>query len=307
MTDLTSQIRDARLDDHDEDVEALATTELATALSGASSRGVVLSGDVVSYVGALPYGQSIPLPVWVLDEGETVTQVLSTFVLAGADVVVTPTLGCGPRDLAEAGLPESALLDVTRHAVRIARQAAAPFVLGAVDMTRLADGDPASVLAQAQALCDCGVHGLLASGVQDATASLQVIKQLAEKCHEAGGLPLVASFACDGEGFLPDGASVARAYIDASDAGATCLGVEGLGCTDCARLADVVTAAATETDCGLLVRPDKDPGQKGTDEVALSKCASIYIEKGVRALACGRGFGPSSTTALVHEYSVRGV
>ena len=314
MTDFADEILAAKIGEIRElDADEVSRAELQRLLSASGERGIILTGDVLSVLRGLPYADDIPAPVWTMDETESVAQQLSTYVLAGADAALTPTLDCDAMGMATADLDPALVPDLCRIAVRSTRESSARFVIGA------AGRSPSSTLAFdadgiAEVLCELAkhnVHALFVAGVNRIADALDVLDRLTGACGGDLGLPVVVSVACDGErSAMRDGTPLDYAFRKLAEAGASCVCVEGLTALD-VEVAIAAAQAARYAGIGLVARPDA-PASTGRPrqaieegEEALATFVSRLIDVGVHAFGTGLGYPPSSTSVIVDELSGR--
>jgi len=174
-------------------------------------RDRIKSGDVLVSDGAtgtnllargLPRG--VAAETWVMEQPDKIMQLVSDFIEAGADIVLTCTFGASPLRLEETELSGSSI-EVNRRAVEIARQAIQdrPVYLGAsIGPTGrllkpygpLDEEDAFDAYAeQVTALEQAGVDLL----VVETQFSLEEARAAVRACHAVGNLPVVCSFSFD--------------------------------------------------------------------------------------------------------------
>ncbi len=314
MTDFADEILAARIGEiREQDADEVSRAELQRLLSASGERGIILTGDVLSVLRGMPFAGDIPAPVWTMDETESVTQQISTYILAGADAALTPTLDCDSVGMAAADLDPDLVPDLCRVAVRATRESSARFVIGA------AGRGPSSKLpfdtdGITEVLCELAkrdVHALLVAGVERISDALDVLDRLANAHMDDFGLPIIVSVACDTDkSAMRDGTPFDYAFRRLVEAGASCVCVEGLTALD-VEIALAAAQAAQYAGVGLVVRPDA-PAASGrlrqaveAGEKALAAFVSRLIDAGVHAFGTGVGFPPSSTSVIVDELSGR--
>lgn len=166
-----------------------------------------------------------------LNEGqpELVTDVHRAYVEAGAEVIETNTFGANRAKLSGFGLSDR-VAEINRTGVRLARDAGARFVAGAIGPTggtvgpggALSADDAASVVAeQATALLAAGVDLVLLETFPEVAELLSAL----DAVRRLSAVPIVAQVSTGDDGLSRDGVAPERFAVQLLDHGATVIGV----------------------------------------------------------------------------------
>jgi S-methylmethionine-dependent homocysteine/selenocysteine methylase len=262
-------------------------------------------------------GVRTALPLWsahaLVEAPEVVERIHRDYTAAGAEALTANTFRTHRRSLAKAGIGARADA-LTRSAVEIARRAARDagrrvWVLGSAapleDCYRpdLVPGD--AELARehaehAQALAAAGVDAILVetmNSVREAAA--------AARAGLATGLPVLVSFACDGEARLLSGEPLTAALDAVAPLGAHALLVNCLPPRCVAACLPVLTRAGLPFGAyANLGAPNDATGFTRSDDCSASdfaRYAAGWRAAGARILGGCCGTGPEHVRALAHS------
>jgi S-methylmethionine-dependent homocysteine/selenocysteine methylase len=299
VPDLTRSCLWARAASEDADDEARAS--LGRILTGSDPSCLVFEGPVEPLLADLPLSETVPLPLWSLDEPETLDHIHQLFHDAGADVALTGTDAMTRLGLDAVGLGVR-VRDVVRACCRSARSCGPRFVMGQVGPC----GAPTHARARgfylelAEALAEGGVHGFLVSSMRSSADAECVLSTL------PFGYPSCASFTCDADGRLADsGESIEEAFLSVARAGADAVGVDGVDAGVVADLADRIADGARACGRRAVVRTSLGEGVQGGEEserdqslATFDDVARLLASKGV-LLQGASGSATLAATATV--------
>jgi methionine synthase I (cobalamin-dependent) len=249
------------------------------------------------------------MPALNLSEPETVADMHALYRAAGADVAVTNTAGATSDRLSDSGLA-GVTAQVNAQGVRLARGAGYPHVLARMTPCKHAagDGDDASsalvtrelYAEQAEALASADPDALLVSGFPTARAALPALAA----ARAAAGVPVIVTLrlAQDTLEGASGWASAARAL---EGAGATALGVEGMGVEASTKALQAIAGAC---DLPLVAIPDLDvpahlPSPARRDRLAdqAARAAQALAQAGACLIGLGAGSSPAACGAVFAE------
>jgi len=230
---------------------------------------------------------------WNEERPEDVTRVHRAYVEAGSEGVHTNTFGGHPARLARAGLAERCEA-IQGAAVRLARAAGAPFVIGDVGpsgdyLPPVGRADPAEWRAgferQGRALAEAGpdaLHVETMSDLREALVALAALKTVAPQ------LPVLVSmtFARNKRGFFTVMGNPLVASLRAlAEAGADAVGAN---CTlSSPDMADLVAELRGALAIPLVVQPNAGQPQLADDGVRYAQQPDAFAEDMTRVAALG--------------------
>lgn len=271
---------------------------------------LLLDGGLGSLLMSRGLPAGCPPERWVLENPDAVLQAHAAYALAGSDAIHACTFGANRLRLEPFGLaPHLEVLN--REAVRLARAAGAPFVLGDLGPTGeylppVGKGDPVrwkmAFVEQARILADAGVDGFhleTFSDLREARLALEALAQV------GAGLPILASMTFDKKKrgfFTVMGDPLLPSLQALSEAGAQ--GV-GANCTLMSQDYGALAEQALGLGLPLVLQPnagqprvtpegihyDQDPAAFAADVLALAA-------RGVRAIGGCCGTDPAFISLL---------
>lgn len=251
--------------------------------------------------------------VWNRDRPDAVRAVHAAYVKAGADVILTNTLGATSIKLARFGL-EGQVAELNRLGVELARDEAGPdrFVLGDVSSTGtlleplgpLAFDQARDAFAQqAEALAAGGADAIIVETMID----LQEARAAIQGAHQGCSLPVICTFS-----FGPK----ARTLMGAGPAQVAELWEEGLALigANCGHsLEDTLSAVAQLHDllpqAPLMAKPNAGTPVLGEDgdthfdvgPEQMAAFATRYLDVGVRVIGGCCGSTPEHIAAIARK------
>ena len=196
---------------------------------------------------------------WALDHPEALLELQRAYVAAGADVLVTPTIGANRGALEKFGL-EGELERYNRALTALTRQAAGGKALVAGDLGPTGKAIPPYgetpfeelvdlYAEQAAVLLDAGVDLFLVESVMAMAEARAAVLGI----RKAGGdKPILVTCYCDEEGRTPTGTDVLACAIVMQGMGAVAF---GLNCVDPAVAEEQLTRLHQYTDMPLIAEP----------------------------------------------------
>ena len=245
-----------------------------------------------------------PYDLAVLEAPDLVREAHARYVAAGSDFVETNTFQANRFRLP----PDVDVAHLNREAVRLAREAAAEFVLGAMGPcgkpiepigTITREEALASFREQASALTEAGVDGYML----ETFVSLDELELAVQAVRELSDLPILAAKA-----FIEDGETLAQGYPEECAQRIQAMGVDALG-ANCIvgpqRMLDLVRMLTESTSLPVLAFPTPGMPQlvKGvvtydTSPEYFAKATSRLAEGGARILGGCCGTTPEHIAAL---------
>ena len=248
---------------------------------------------------------------WALDHPEKLLELQRAYVEAGADVLVTPTIGANRGALEKFGL-EGELENYNRALTALTRQAAGGKALVAGDLGPTGKAIPPYgdtpfeelvdlYAEQAAVLLDAGVDLFLVESVMamaEARAAVLGIRKAF-----GGDKPILFTCYCDEEGRTPTGTDVLACAIVMQGMGAAAF---GLNCVDPAVAEEQLTRLHQYTDMPLIAEPSAGLLAEGADGRNLyqdnveefSNRAPSWAAAGVRIFGGCCGTHPGHIRAL---------
>ncbi len=235
--------------------------------AGASElMGRLASGDTLLVQGAMgsalmsqPGAADVPPAFWNIAEPQAVRTLHALYADAGADVLVTNTFQANAPALARDNVGAS-VREVNDAAVRAARSAHSPYVLGSMGpcgIDYFEEDEPsfrearAAYRDQAYALLVAGADALL---LETFTSIRELVPALAGAADVADGMPVLVSFAVNGEGdLLGDGLNIEAAIVWAEKHGAAAVGTN---CCDVEGAEELVRRMSLAARTPVMIRPN---------------------------------------------------
>jgi 5-methyltetrahydrofolate--homocysteine methyltransferase len=254
---------------------------------------------------------------WVLEQPSRVVALHQSYVQAGANIVLTCTLGGTRYRLAHEGL-EGRVSEVNRRAAELARQAAGDGVFVAGDMGPtgqllaplgpLAAAEAAAAYAeQAAALTEGGVDFLLVETLSD----LAEAKAAVEGARRVSSLPIFVTFSFDTHGRTMMGLTPAQAAREMAPL------ADGLG-ANCGRDPDeypgfLSAMIAAVPDAILWAKPnaglprlDRDSVVYDASPATMAKVALRLRQAGARVIGGCCGTTPAHIAAMSQALASQG-
>lgn len=233
---------------------------------------------------------------WNLSHPDLVSQVASSYVQAGADVILTNTFGANRFALERHDLAEN-VEALNLAGARISRQAAGERVwvfgsMGPSGRMILAEEVESEDLykaffAQAKALASGGVDAIVCETMTELAEVLVAVRA----AKEASGLPVVASMTFDtGPDYMRTnmGTAAADAAAGLAKAGADAIGCNcGTGIDSCIK---VTQCLRQYTDLPLWVKPNASLPELHSDRVVYREGPEEFASKGHLLLRAGANF-----------------
>lgn len=226
-----------------------------------------------------------PPELWNLERPEAVLRVHSSYLEAGARLILTNSFGANPIKLASAGLPDRTQ-EINQQAVRLARRAGEGLVGASVGPTGqllspLGELEPETALAAFRRQCQALTEADLI--VLETFYALEEIELALQAALETG-LPAVACMTFQ-EGRTVMGTNPTQAATRLAEAGAAAVGAN---CgTGPAEMAPVVLEMRRATGLPLWAKPNAGRAQLVGGEVHYPEAPSRMAEQVLRLVELG--------------------
>ena len=248
---------------------------------------------------------------WALEHPEVLLELQRAYVHAGADVLVTPTIGCNEGALEPFGLAGQ-MEDYNRRLVALTRQAAEGKALVAGDLGPTGKAIPPYGETPFEELVDLYARQaavLLSAGVDlflvESVMAMAEARAAVLGIRKAGGRekPILVTCYCDDEGRTPTGTDVLACAIVMQGMGVTAF---GLNCVDPAVAEEQLTRLHLYTDMPLIAEPsageartEADGRLTYPDDVAgFARRVPSWAEAGVRLFGGCCGTHPGHIAAI---------
>ena len=248
---------------------------------------------------------------WALEHPEVLLELQRAYVSAGANVLVTPTIGCNEGALEPFGLSEQ-MEDYNRRLTALTRQAAEGKALVAGDLGPTGKAIPPYgetpfeelvdlYARQAAVLLSAGVDLFLVESVQAMAEARAAVLGI----RKAGGgeRPILVTCYCDDEGRTPTGTDVLACAIVMQGMGATAF---GLNCVDPAVAEEQLTRLHLYTDMPLIAEPSAGEAREEGGRLVYPDDAEGFARRVPSWAAAGvRIFGGCCGTHPGHIAAIR--
>lgn len=293
------------------------------------NRPGIADGDVREALRARGWDPGRPVEAAVLERPEVLRSIVEAFLDAGADLVITPTAGAGTLSGDNCGdgplrKPES-LLDANRRCAEAYAAAVRDyaggerFALGAMGpssqlmlLGEVSEDDVADAYgAQARALAEGGVHGIICVEFVELEALVSAVKS----AIAATGLPVIGSLRFDSGADQQEttlGVTPPQACVALKVAGAAAVGCEASENPN--ALASIVSLMRAACELPVFVRVQAGQAELLDGEVRYPEAPETFAERldglwraGASMIGGGRGATEAHIAALaIGSRKIRG-